>query len=504
MPVPLDRNAFACYESRSIFTPAIENSNRFRYQTRTGRVRSHFHRRFFHPSSISRMRKEILCCFSSLLVIQLHSQLTIQPGASLYLRGNALLTLENISFQNDGQFFPDSSTVLFSGGTANRSISGSGTISFHELHIDRATGLDVVLQSPISVGNRIHFITGNLFIGNHDVNLGRTGMLQNESEFDRVRTTGTGRVIAMRTINNAFNQMPGNIGVSISTTENLGDVIVRRGHLPQSGAGLTTSIQRYYEIEPQFTPSNAAATLRLSYLDAELNGLDENTLHIYRSSDNSNWNHLGFTLRHTNVDYVEVTGVQAFRRFTLGGPSGALPVRFVHIGGRCEGDKAIITWQTAQEENSLHFEVQRSSGSRWNTLGIVPSTGNSNTFRSYSVTDANPLGNAQYRIAEKGLDGRMQYSSVLRLSCSGENNVLLYPNPATTQVSVQWQSAIAQTVKLQLRDGKGAIVREHSASVQRGVNVFPFDLARLAAGSYHLSAIDQNGQRLFSTPLLKQ
>jgi hypothetical protein len=450
------------------------------------------------------MRHTILLLMTFLQMHLLAAQLYIGTGASLHLKGNALLTLENMSFQNNGQFLPDSSTVLFSGAIANRSISGSGNISFYELHIDRATGLDVVLQSPISVGNRINFITGNLFIGNHDVNLGRTGMLQNESEFDRVRTIGSGRVIAARTLNGAANAMPGNLGLSITTAANLGDVIVRRGHLPQSGTGLATSVQRYYEIEPQFNPANANLTLRLSYFDAELNGLDENVLQGYRSPDGTSWNNLGFTLRNTTFDYVETNSVQAAGRFTLAAPSGALPVHFINLSGRCESGKTFINWQTAQEVNSLHFEVQRSNGNSWTTLGTVPSAGNSTAIRSYQFTDVNPQTEGLYRIAEKGMDGRMQYSSVLRLSCSGDNKFRVYPNPATTQVTMQMQSSTAQKIRVQLRDAKGALVQEQWASVQNGANIVPLNISTLSAGSYTISAFTAEGHRLLSTTFIKQ
>jgi hypothetical protein len=51
----------------------------------------------------------ILCSYIA------EAQLTITPGGSLHLTGNAQLTLQNMSFVNNGSFFPDSSTVLFTG-----------------------------------------------------------------------------------------------------------------------------------------------------------------------------------------------------------------------------------------------------------------------------------------------------------------------------------------------------------------------------------------------------
>lgn len=415
---------------------------------------------------------------------QLSAQLYITPGAALHLTDTVTLTLQNIGFTNHGAFFPDSSIVFFSGSNSHI-IAGNQPISFYEMHINKTGGGEIVLQRPISVGNRIFFDNGYLSIGNHDVQLGRTAILQSEFENERLRSTGTGRVIAARTINGGVNQLPGNMGVSITTDAHLGDVIIQRGHQPQSGNGLMNSIQRYYEISPQHVPPGAAATVRLSYFDAELNGLDENTLQIYQSTDGTNWTMLPVSMRQTTNDYVEVEGVQLFGFFTLAAPSGPLPVHYALFNSRCDNGRVVLTWHTGSEQGSQRFAVQQSTdGSRWTEVGSVPAAGFSNTQRVYNFSPNNAAATGFYRLAEYSTDGRIQYSGVLRSSCNGVEKVMVWPNPTPGNVFTSFVSGNAATITISVYDEKGALVKEKRATVLPGSNQLTIDLSSLSVGLY--------------------
>jgi hypothetical protein len=81
--------------------------------------------------------------------------------------------------------------------------------------------------------------------------------------------------------------------VVISSTAKLGATIIRRGHAIQTGIGGTNnSIQRYYDILPT-NNNNLKATVRISYFDAELNGLAENNLYQWKTKNNITWDLVG-------------------------------------------------------------------------------------------------------------------------------------------------------------------------------------------------------------------
>jgi hypothetical protein len=81
---------------------------------------------------------------------------------------------------------------------------------------------------------------------------------------------------------------------------------------------------RTYLITP-FGDSGYTATLRLHYLDAELNGNAESTLQLWRKDD-TGWNVQGSINRNTTNNWVELTGVTQFSSWTISGPANAPPV----------------------------------------------------------------------------------------------------------------------------------------------------------------------------------
>jgi hypothetical protein len=91
-----------------------------------------------------------------------------------------------------------------------------------------------------------------------------------------------------------------------------------------------------------------------------------------------------------------------------------LPVNFTSFTATKAGGQALLRWQTAQEQNSLNFTVERSTnGVNFSSIGEMPAAGNSSTPKDYSFTDAEPAqGINYYRLKEVDLDLRSMYSTV--------------------------------------------------------------------------------------------
>jgi hypothetical protein len=79
--------------------------------------------------------------------------------------------------------------------------------------------------------------------------------------------------------------------------------------------GFPTAIGRSYMITPA-GGSGWTATLRLHYLDSELNGNNESSLSLYRN-DGASWNIQGATNRNITDNWVEYAGVTQFSPWTL-------------------------------------------------------------------------------------------------------------------------------------------------------------------------------------------
>lgn len=181
-----------------------------------------------------------------------------------------------------------------------------------------------------------------------------------------------------------------------------------------------------------------------------------------------------------------------------------LPVLFTGLNATCTANKVQLTWQTAQEQNTRRFDIERSADSiQWTVTGTVPAAGNSNIERNYSFTDNDPFSNGLYRLAEYDLDGRVQYSSIIHSSCNEKSPFSIWPNPVTDFLSINLVSTARSQAIVKLFDSKGALVKTQKTILLQGSNQFNVDMRTLAQGPYFLSIDWNNGQMKKTVQVLK-
>ena len=414
----------------------------------------------------------------------------VQPGALIKTTGGALITLQNMNLDNDGTISQSTGEgkFLFTG-TADNIISGTGTMLFDFLEIGKTGAAKIALQRNIQVGSGIIFTSGFINLNNNNILLQPAALLNGESETSRITGTTGGYIEITNPLNAPAAANPGNLGAIITSSLNMGSTTIRRGHQSQiNGYGQGNTIFRYYDITPT---NNSAlnATLRLNYLDAELNSLNENTITLWKSNNNTNWFNQGFDTRNTSTNYVEKTGISDFSRWTLSSPLNALPLSWGLFNTQCINNATKISWQTFQESNTRSFTVQHTyDGNNWNDITTLPAAGNSSATLYYTYTHVQLNGSLNYyRIIEQDIDGRKTYSPVLKNNCSNDNEILfVYPNPAQLNLWVSLQTEKSSTVTLQMFDSKGALVKQQSENIQAGNNLLGMQLNNLAPGIYSL------------------
>ncbi len=241
------------------------------------------------------------------------------PGANIKTSNNSFIVLDNVHVVNNGSFVQvvGDGTIKFTG-NADVNISGSSIAVFDKLNIAKITNSKATFQQNVNVVGQVNFTSGLLDLHNSVLNLGTTGLVNGETETSRVFTLGNGYVQVINSLNMPVSANPGNLGAIISSTKNLGSVTIRRGHLAQANvSGTTPGIRRYYDILPAID-NGLKATLRFQYFDAELNGLDESTLELWKQGKKF-WTNEGFTSRSIINNYVEKTNIGALSRWTLSG-----------------------------------------------------------------------------------------------------------------------------------------------------------------------------------------
>ncbi len=162
------------------------------------------------------------------------------------------------------------------------------------------------------------------------------------------------------------------------------------------------------------------------------------------------------------------------------GPTVTLPVRLQSFTATKSAGSVSLAWQTALEENTASFSMERSSdGRQYTTLGTQPAAGRPST---YAYTDAAPTaGTLYYRLRVTDRDGAVSYSHTIVVEMSGKAAAHLYPNPAGNTVVLHLKGAVGETI--QVTDLSGRVVKT-IAAVSPGVRSLSIDISDLVSGVY--------------------
>jgi hypothetical protein len=204
-------------------------------------------------------------------------------------------------------------------------------------------------------------------------------------------------------------------------------------------------------------------------------------------------------------DYLlEETGVTGFSWFNGGGDNfNPLPVELTSFTGVCDNGIINLTWQTASEFNSSHFDVEKSrDGENWQLLTKISSAGTSNELITYQSTDQNGTeGNNYFRLRQVDVDGTEKVYDPINVSCSEVTTGYFssFPNPSGSsfQVIVNNKELLG-VCTMNIVDASGKVIEQRDIEVKDGINMFVIN-QELTPGIYFLNI--SNGSK--STPVLR-
>jgi len=452
--------------------------------------------------------KQTLFLFASLSLFWIHSnsQLQIAPGTSWKSSSNTYVVLNDLGFKHDAAINSLDNIFKFTG-ISDDTISGATLPTFTTLQLAKTAAAKLFLGRSITA-NLISFETGLFELNNYMVDLGATGSISGESEASRFTGANGGYIQLVNSLNAPSSANPGNLGIIISSTQDLGAVTVRRGHKAQITNSISgTSILRYYDILPA-NNSSLAATIRLNYFNAERNNLPEQNLSLFRSADLVNWTNLGVTTRDTVLNYVEKTNINDLARFTLSdAPTAPLPVTGLFLTGQWANNASQLNWKTLAEYNNSHFNVERkyATENAFSTIGVKNSLhadGNSQSPTYYSWTDpaSADRGSIEYRLKQVDKDGRFVYSNTVVIRPNSSVFIVkIYPTVAVKeQLYIVAGNKNIQQFHLRIFDLTGKLCFEKDLAYSSQWISLPllsagrYDL-RITAGewSYHTTFIKQ-------------
>lgn len=323
-------------------------------------------------------------------------------------------------------------------GSSNQRIMGIS--QFENLTINKMGG-EVLLDNNISVTGNITMTDGNLNLNGNILDLGTTGSIIGETNTNKLYSTSTASYIKVtRTIGSGISINPGNIGLSLVTTNALGSTEIRRRNEIVDVGSSNMSIDRVYSVFPSTNNGSLNATLNINYFNSELNGLNENSLVTYRRpSSSSPWVNKGGTNVQTTLvgggtGTVQNLNWMEFSEVTLATNANPLPIELVNFGVICYGNNVRALWTTASEHNNNYFTLERSeNGQNWEIIGNISGAGNSTMSIDYSYEDTNPYrGVGYYRLSQTDYNGEVKTFNIASTDCTPDLNGLIsvYPNPS--------------------------------------------------------------------------
>jgi uncharacterized repeat protein (TIGR03803 family) len=214
---------------------------------------------------------------------------------------------------------------------------------------------------------------------------------------------------------------------------------------------------------------------------------------------------VGGTLFRMNLDGSNFTVLREFDHLTEGqsantlidlNGSFVLPVELLSFNAEKKEQTALLLWETAQEMNSDRFEIERSTGADFITIGSVRSAGNTNSITHYSFTDRRPVsGTNYYRLKQIDFDGKHTYSKTVPVTFEQATHVMIVPNPATDRLEIRLPANNNHFTAWQIIDAAGKPV---SPKTRISSSTVIADVRSLAKGWYVLQLTgNKTEQQLF-------
>lgn len=136
-----------------------------------------------------------------------------------------------------------------------------------------------------------------------------------------------------------------------------------------------------------------------------------------------------------------------------------IPVELMSFTASVSNKDVTLNWLTATETNNLGFEIERSSGDDFISVGFVPGNGTTTSVTTYTFTDYGvDEGSFSYRLKQVDFDGAFEYSPVInvdillpQLFALGQN----FPNPFNPSTKINFLLAEDSKVSLKIFDVLG-------------------------------------------------
>lgn len=161
-----------------------------------------------------------------------------------------------------------------------------------------------------------------------------------------------------------------------------------------------------------------------------------------------------------------------------------LPVNLVYFTGKQNGKNVLLNWQVNKEINLAKYVVEKSiDGSDFTPISTIPAEASLN----YSYIDDieyNMGSTVYYRLKKIDKNGIFNYSSVFKLSVSGDKRITVFPNPVKNYLYITTENYFSKPINVMLTDALGRIMLHQSYISSNGQVCIP--IQNISNGNYYL------------------
>lgn len=170
-----------------------------------------------------------------------------------------------------------------------------------------------------------------------------------------------------------------------------------------------------------------------------------------------------------------------------------LPVKLIGFSGSINNGLVTLSWETENEQNFSHFEIERKGASGGNFQKVGTKTAlNGSGRNNYSFADniSNLSENVvYYRLKMLDLDGKFNYSQTILVRKDGKalSGIKVSPNPVIngTDATLRFNSSVNATINIRVVDMTGRTMLEQQNRISQGVNSVTINNIRtLQSGMY--------------------
>ncbi len=172
-----------------------------------------------------------------------------------------------------------------------------------------------------------------------------------------------------------------------------------------------------------------------------------------------------------------------------------IPVELISFSAKVSGNKVILDWSTATEQNNKGYNIERSFGDNWASITFVHGHGTTTEKNFYSFTDDftndSYRRTVSYRLKQIDYDGTSNYSGTvmvdLDIKTRGYYLDQNFPNPFNPSTKIRFNIPEQSRVKVQIINILGKVVEELSeGEIAQGTYEKVWNASRFASGVYYV------------------